>query len=173
MTLRALMFVGAGALFLSGLTTSANATPAGATHMMESAFEVSSIDKVQHRRCWNCRPYAPPYFYRGYPGPYDPYYYGPLYGYGPGYYGYGPGYYGSGAGYYNNGYYGNSYYGNGYNRSSYNRGYAYNGNRSHVVRLQQQLARAGYYRGPIDGIMGSRTRYALRAYHHDHGTASL
>ncbi|PYK69988.1 MAG: hypothetical protein DME44_13115 [Verrucomicrobia bacterium] len=40
-------------------------------------------------------------------------------------------------------------------------------------RLQQQLARAGYYRGPIDGIMGSRTRYALRAYHHDHGTASL
>ncbi|TMP91147.1 MAG: peptidoglycan-binding protein, partial [Verrucomicrobia bacterium] len=48
-----------------------------------------------------------------------------------------------------------------------------NGNRSRVVRLQQQLARAGYYRGPIDGIMGSRTRYALRAYQHDHGTASL
>jgi hypothetical protein len=86
MTLRALMFVGAGALFLGGLM--ASATPAGATLMMGSALEVSSIDKVQHRRCRNCRPYAPPYFYRGYPGPYDPYYYGPLYGYGPGYYGF-------------------------------------------------------------------------------------
>ena len=94
MTFRALMFVGAGALFLGGLTASADATPAGATHMMGSALEVSSIDKVQHRRCWNCRPYAPPYFYRGYPGPYDPYYYGPLYGYGPGYYGF---YYGGDA----------------------------------------------------------------------------
>src|SRR5437870_5203459 len=68
---------------------------------------------------------------------------------------------------------GTGYYGNGYYPSSYYRGYGYNGNRSRVVRLQQQLARAGYYRGPIDGIMGSRTRYALRAYQHDHGTASL
>jgi hypothetical protein len=105
------------------------------------------------------------------------------YGYGSGYYGYGPGYNGYGAGYYGNSYYGNGYYGggysgngyygNGYNRSNYYQGYGYNGNRSRVVRLQQQLARAGYYRGPIDGIMGSRTRYALRAYQHDHGTASL
>ena len=73
------------------------------------------------------------------------------YGYGGGYYGYGSGYYGS----------------------SYDRGYSYNGNRSSVVRLQQGLARAGYYRGSIDGLMGPRTRYALRAYQHDHGTASL
>ena len=51
MTFRALMFVGAGALFLGGLTASADATPAGATHIMGSALEVSSIDKVQHRRC--------------------------------------------------------------------------------------------------------------------------
>src|SRR5437016_1539132 len=85
--------------------------------------------------------------------------------------GYGAGYYGNG--YYGNGYSGAGYYGNGYYPSSYYRGYGYNGNRSRVVRLQQQLARAGYYRGPIDGIMGSRTRYALRAYQHDHGTASL
>ena len=63
---------------------------------------------------------------------------------------------------------GNRYYG-----SSYYRGYGYNGRRSSVGRLQQQLARAGYYRGPIDGIMGPRTRYALRAYQHNHGTASL
>ena len=46
------------------------------------------------------------------------------------------------------------------------------GRQSSVVRLQQQLARAGYYRGSIDGIMGSRTRYALRAYQHDHGAGN-
>src|SRR5437016_2453367 len=116
-----------------------------------------------------------PYGYGYYPYSYGYSPYG--YGYGSGYYGYGSGY-GYGAGYYGNGYYGNGYsgagyYGNGYYPSSYYRGYGYNGNRSRVVRLQQQLARAGYYRGPIDGIMGSRTRYALRAYQHDHGTASL
>jgi hypothetical protein len=105
-----------------------------------------------------------PFF--GYPYGYGYYPYG--YGYGGGYYGYGSGYYGYGAGYYGNGYYGNRYYG-----SSYDRGYSYNGNRSSVVRLQQGLARAGYYRGSIDGLMGPRTRYALRAYQHDHGTASL
>jgi putative peptidoglycan binding protein len=112
-----------------------------------------------------------PYGY-GY-APYSYGYYPNGYGYGSGYYGYGPGYYGYGSGSYGNGYYGNGYSGNGYYRSSYYRGYGYNGNRSSVVRLQQQLARAGYYRGPIDGIMGTRTRYALRAYRHDHGTASL
>jgi Putative peptidoglycan binding domain len=118
-----------------------------------------------------------PFF--GYPYGYG--YYPYSYGYSPYGYGYGSGYYGSGSGYYGYGagYYGNSYYGNGYYRSGYYRGYGYNGNRSGVVgrssviRLQQQLARAGYYRGPIDGIMGTRTRYALRAYQHDHGTASL
>jgi hypothetical protein len=104
-----------------------------------------------------------PFF--GYPYGYGYYPYG--YGYGGGYYGYGSGYYGYGAGY------GNGYYGNRYYSSSYDRGYSYNGNRSSVARLQQQLARAGYYRGSIDGIMGPRTRYALRAYQHDHGTASL
>ena len=95
-----------------------------------------------------------PYSYGYYPYGYG---YGPGYGYGSGYYGYGSGYYGYGAGYYG---------------SSYYSGYGSNGNRSSVARLQRQLARAGYYRGPIDGIMGPRTRYALRAYRHDHGTAS-
>src|SRR6184192_2686687 len=112
-----------------------------------------------------------PYGYGSYPYSYGYSPYG--YGYGSGYYGYGSGYYGYGSGY-GSGYgYGAGYSGNGYSRSSYYQGYGYNGNRSRVVRLQQQLARAGYYRGPIDGIMGSRTRYALRAYQHDHGTASL
>ena len=105
-----------------------------------------------------------PYGYRYYPYGYG--YYPSGYGYGGGYYGYGSGYNGYGTGYYGNGYYGNRYYGS----SNY---LGYNGNQSSVVRLQRMLARAGYYRGPIDGIMGSRTRYALRAYQHDHGTASL
>ena len=115
-----------------------------------------------------------PYGYGYYPYSYgyDPYGYGSgYYGYGSGYYGYGAGYYGGGAGYYGNNSYGGSYY-PGYR-------YGYNGTRSstvrrsNVARLQQQLARAGYYRGPVDGIMGPRTHYALRAYRHDHGTASL
>ena len=120
-----------------------------------------------------------PYGYGYYPYSYgyDPYGYGSgYYGYGSGYYGYGAGYYGGGAGYYGSGYYGNNSYG-----GSYYPGYRYGYNgtrsstvrRSNVARLQQQLARAGYYRGPVDGIMGPRTHYALRAYQHDHGTASL
>jgi hypothetical protein len=103
------------------------------------------------------------YSYGGYyPSPY----------YGGGYYG--GGYYGGG-GYYNSGYYGGGYYGArgysspGYGSYSYGSGY---GHQSSVARLQQQLARAGYYRGSIDGIMGPRTRYALRAYQHDHGAGT-
>jgi hypothetical protein len=69
--------------------------------------------------------------------------------------------------------YGNGYYGNRYYGSNYYRGYGYNGYQSSVARLQQRLARAGYYRGSIDGLMGPRTRYAVRAYQRDHGTASL
>jgi hypothetical protein len=115
-----------------------------------------------------------PYGYGYYPYGYGYAPYG--YGYGSGYYGYGNGYYGNGYygnSYYGNGYYGNSYYGNGVYRSSYYSGDRSNGSRSGVVRLQRQLSRAGYYRGPIDGIMGSRTHYALRAYQHDHGTANI
>jgi Putative peptidoglycan binding domain len=118
-------------------------------------------------------PYGYGYYPYGYG--YSPYGYGygydSGYGYGSGYYGYGGGgYYGNG---YGNSYYGNGYYGNGVYRSSYYSGDRSNGSRSDVARLQRQLARAGYYRGPIDGVMGSRTHYALRAYRHDHGTASL
>jgi putative peptidoglycan binding protein len=75
-------------------------------------------------------------------------------------YGYPYGYYGGG-GYYGNGYYGSSGYG-------YNNGYANgHGNSSSVTDLQHKLADAGYYHGPIDGIMGSRTQHALRAYEYD------
>src|SRR6478672_6710665 len=98
-------------------------------------------------------------FYGGYYGGYP--YYGSSYygGYPYGSYGYG---------YYPYGYGANSYYGSTYpsyyNRSVY-RGYG----GSTVVRVQERLARAGYYRGPIDGVMGPRTRYAIRVYERRHG----
>ena len=81
------------------------------------------------------------YPYYGYP------YYGGYYGYGPGY----PGYsgYGPGAGY----------------------AYGDQGSRSEVAQLQRQLKAEGYYHGAIDGIMGPRTRSALRASQRDHGMA--
>jgi hypothetical protein len=119
--------------------------------------------------------FGSPFFGYPYGYGYYPYGYGYGYGYAPYGYGYGSGYYGYGSGYngYGNGYNGNSYYGNGVYRSSYYSGDRSNGSRSGVARLQRQLSRAGYYRGPIDGVMGSRTHYALRAYQHDHGTASV
>src|SRR5947207_7701946 len=96
----------------------------------------------------------------------------PFYG---GYYGGYP-YYGSsdyggypyGYGYYPYGYNSNYYYGSSYpyysNRTVY-RGY----NGSVVARVQERLARAGYYHGPIDGVMGPRTHYAIRVYERRQG----
>ena len=40
---------------------------------------------------------------------------------------------------------------------------------AYVGALQVALTRLGYYRGPIDGIMGPGTSYAIRAYERDHG----
>ena len=95
---------------------------------------------------WGSPYYYDYYPYGGYPSAYP-------YGY-------------NGGAYYENDYHGNNSnydYGNGYNNS-----YGYNNNGSNVTELQRKLADAGYYRGPIDGIMGSRTYYALKAYRHDH-----
>ena len=85
----------------------------------------------------------------------------PFWGWGWGW-GYPYGYYGG---------YGYGYpYGYGYGDQGYgygNQGYGY-GDRSRggssVAQLQRRLARAGYYRGAIDGIMGPETRRAIRAY---------
>jgi putative peptidoglycan binding protein len=74
-------------------------------------------------------------------------------------------------GYYPYGYSGSAYFGSGYdygNGSGYDNSYGYT-NGSNIIELQRKLKDAGYYHGPIDGIMGSRTYYALRAYRHDHG----
>jgi len=91
--------------------------------------------------------------------PYGYYGYGYPYGYDG--YGYGYGYpyaYGSQYGYDNN-YYGSYYGSNGYGSPTHSR----------VAELQRRLARAGYYSGAIDGILGPRTRQAIRAYERDHG----
>jgi hypothetical protein len=58
-------------------------------------------------------------------------------------------------GYYPYDYYGYNDYGYGYGTT--------------VVEVQRRLARAGYYHGPIDGIMGPQTRRAIRAYERDRG----
>jgi len=61
-------------------------------------------------------------------------------------------------------------YGYGYDNGSgngYSNGYS-GGYDAKVAELQRRLANAGYYRGEIDGIFGSRTQYALKAYRHDH-----
>jgi len=92
----------------------------------------------------------------------------------PSYYGYYPyGYYPYGYPYgYGSGYYGSYYYnyGNGY---GYDNGSGYGSHYdAKVAELQRRLANAGYYRGEIDGIFGSRTQYALKAYRHDYPNGS-
>ena len=107
----------------------------------------------------------PSYGYRSYG--YSGY---PSYGYG---YGYGPSIsFGFGSPYYG-GYYPYDSYSYPY---SYNYGaYYYNqpsygyGRGSIVITVQSRLARMGYYRGPIDGMMGPGTSFAIRAYERDHG----
>jgi hypothetical protein len=42
-------------------------------------------------------------------------------------------------------------------------------NSSVVARVQQRLARAGYYHDAVDGVVGPRTRSAIRAYERAHG----
>jgi hypothetical protein len=93
---------------------------------------------------WRHRRYYPRYYGGfGYP-----------YGYG---YGYGYPYFGASAALYYNGYHPQ------YQRTSYARG------GSVVAEVQQELARAGYYRGAVDGVNGSGTRSAIRAYERANG----
>jgi Putative peptidoglycan binding domain len=102
-------------------------------------------------------------FYGGYYSSY-PYYggYGGYYPYG----GYGYGYYPYGGYSYRASYYGGTpYYGRSYGRPVYEAGYR----DSTVARVQERLARAGYYLGAIDGVIGPRTRSAIRAYERRHG----
>jgi lysozyme family protein len=71
------------------------------------------------------------------------------------------------------GYYPYGYYPYGYGYDAYDQP-AYQGvaagRGSSVTEIQLRLARAGDYRGRIDGVMGSRTRYAIRAYERSHNS---
>jgi Putative peptidoglycan binding domain len=86
-------------------------------------------------------------------------------------YGYSP--YGVGYSYYPYSY---NYYPYSYGSYPYSYGYysrpIYRGQSASsnvVVRVQQRLARAGYYHGTIDGVAGPATRRAVRAYERAHG----
>ncbi len=56
-------------------------------------------------------------------------------------------------------------YGYGY----YGPNYGYDNGGSVSIQVQTQLARDGYYRGPIDGVVGPGTRAAIAAYQRDNG----
>ena len=99
---------------------------------------------------WRHRRYYPRY-YGGFGYPYG---YGYPYGFG---YGYGYPYFGASA----------ALYYNGYHPQGQRTGYARGG--SVAAEVQQELARAGYYRGSIDGVVGSGTRSAIRAYERANG----
>jgi hypothetical protein len=107
------------------------------------------------------------YGYRTYSYGY-PYY---SYGYGYPYYGLGVTFGAPYYGYYPYGYYPSDYYSypSNYSYGYYSYGQPAYGNASVVIQVQTRLARAGYYRGPIDGIMGPGTSYAIRAYERHHG----
>jgi hypothetical protein len=94
--------------------------------------------------------------------PYDYYYgYGYGYPYNYGYYPYGYNNYDSGYGYNDSGAYDNGGYGqNGYGNQDAN---------STVAAVQDRLARDGYYRGQIDGVLGPETRHAILRYQSNHG----
>jgi hypothetical protein len=66
-------------------------------------------------------------------------------------------------------YYG--YYPDGYGYDSYDQS-IYQGRAGYtdslVGQVQLRLARAGYYRGAIDGVSGNATRRAIREYQHAH-----
>jgi hypothetical protein len=107
--------------------------------------------------------------------PWYPYYYGyGYYPYGSYPYGYGYPYYGA---YNGDIYQGDAAYNYG-NNGTYSDDRAYYGERrdgrgsstnsSVVAQVQRSLAQEGYYKGAIDGDMGPRTHYAIRAYQRAH-----
>lgn len=60
-------------------------------------------------------------------------------------------------------------YGYGYDEPVVQGEYAGGNEASLVAQVQRRLASAGYYNGAIDGVAGSGTRRAVRAYERAHG----
>jgi hypothetical protein len=59
------------------------------------------------------------------------------------------------------------YYGYGYYNGNYP--YGYQGSGSVSVQVQAALSQQGYYRGPVDGVVGPGTQAAIAAYQRDNG----
>lgn len=83
------------------------------------------------------------------------------FGFGYPYYGYGWGY-----PYYGAYPYGYGYYAPDYNVYPASRGYT---DDATVAAVQRRLARGGYYHGSIDGVIGTGTRSAIRAFEQNNG----
>ena len=65
--------------------------------------------------------------------------------------------------------YGYPFWGSSFYFSGYRPAYADRDTGSFVIAVQQKLARAGYYRGAIDGVLGNGTRRAIRLYESANG----
>lgn len=71
------------------------------------------------------------------------------------------------AGHYNSTYFSNTGY-HGVKAGRWNSGEALILDRSEIKNMQAALKEAGYRAGPVDGVIGSQTRAALRAFQADH-----
>jgi hypothetical protein len=84
--------------------------------------------------------------------------------------------YGGGYYFWNNGWWHPAYgYNPYYNNYVYDGpifGYGYASPIDVTVQVQQVLAQQGYYRGPIDGILGPETRNAIAQWQANHGLAT-
>jgi len=56
-----------------------------------------------------------------------------------------------------------------YDQGNYDSSDQYSSSDSTIAAVQERLARQGYYRGEIDGILGSQTRRAIARYQRGHG----
>lgn len=65
--------------------------------------------------------------------------------------------------------YGYPFWGSSFYFSDSRSAYSNRGSGSVIVDVQRELARAGYYRGAIDGALGSGTRRAIRLYERANG----
>jgi len=96
-------------------------------------------------------------FWWGFDFGFDPWWYDPYYYYGYGYpYPYSYGYQ------YDPGYSDSSVYDD-------QNSYADQSGNSTIGAIQERLAREGYYRGQIDGVLGQKTRAAIAEYQSNHG----
>jgi hypothetical protein len=90
----------------------------------------------------------------------------------PWFYPWGYGYYPYGTySYYDDGYYDDGYATSQYSQEPSQSEYNSGAGDFSVSEVQSALARAGYYRGAIDGSLGPATRNALRRYQRDQGLA--